>query len=312
VKLIDRHATEPSALSVRLIAAFAAILVLGLLLAAPALAGFEQVGTFGESGEETRFELRFDNTSGIAVNTTGAGGVPAGTVYAVSHQPGRSFVARYSPKGQFREAWGWNEAGLKFERCGPDGEPAHPTCTGAGAEGNGLSQLYRPIGVAVDQTTGDVYVLNGGPPDLRPHDIVQVFSPDGSQLIASFGDAGRLGESFDEGPANIHQIETLTNAIAVDASGNVFISDFAVFTSRVMVFSPQTPGDYTHYVYPATIRTMCIPAGRTITRMWCTALPSTMPEISIRRRVRLSASSLPATTLCQSANTRYRTPAFLG
>jgi hypothetical protein len=255
-----RHAKQStipaSAVPTRLSVAIGAFLALGLLFSASASAGFEQVGTFGESGEGNRLS----QATGLAVNTIGAGGVPAGTVYAVADKvEPTNYVSRYSPKGEFREAWGWSVSNPalsppQFERCGPDGEPAHPVCgDGSAGLGEGAGQLWRPRGVAVDQTTGYVYVLNEGyslPPG-RKHNLVQVFSADGSQLIASFGDLGGGAETFDEGPERIHQ--TFAGGIAVDASGAVYVVDQTqgVFPAetRAMVFRPQSPGDYEHYVY---------------------------------------------------------------
>jgi hypothetical protein len=251
VKLIDRHATEPSALSVRLIAAFAAILVLGLLLAAPALAGFEQVGTFGESGEGARLQ----GASGIAINRNGAGGVPAGTIYATADQGRADFVSRYSADGEFREAWGWGVSQpplspRQFERCGPDGEAAHPACMTENGDtlGNeGTGQIFAPRAVAVDQATGNVYVLNDHY-QSRLHNLIQVFSPDGSQLIAAFGNAGEPNESIEAGPENLHN--TIGGGFAVDASGAVYVADLATGTpGRTMVWKPQSPGDFGHYTY---------------------------------------------------------------
>ena len=68
----------------------AALLCLGLL-GAPAAWGvsFEGVGHFAGSASpvpEEKFaeEVQLGGTGGMAVNYTGAGGVPAGTVYAAS------------------------------------------------------------------------------------------------------------------------------------------------------------------------------------------------------------------------------------
>jgi DNA-binding beta-propeller fold protein YncE len=223
-----------------------------LLSAAPASASYEQVANFANNGESKQLQI----TTAMAVNTTGAGGVPAGTVYATG---GRQVVARYNPDGKFSEAWGWNASvggSEQFERCGPDGEAAHPVCKSGsegGKFGEGDGQLSYPQGIAVDQSTGYVYVLND-PNEHREHNVVEVFSADGSQLITSFGEAGAFAETFDEGPENLHAPST--SGLAVDESGLVYISDYKIappespeLGTRVMVFEPQSPGDYQHYVY---------------------------------------------------------------
>ncbi len=253
-----KDASRAPSLSARLCAAIGISLLLALLLAAPASAGFEQVATFGESGEGAQL----GNVTSLAVNMTGAGGVPPGTFYSVSDAGGggHNSVSRFNAKGEFREAWGWEvSVGGKeeFERCGPDGEAAHPVCkVPGGKEGEGAGQLYHPQAVAVDQTTGYVYVLNKSDTfhvgNERAHNLIQVFSADGAQLIAAFGDAGEISflpyETFEEGPEKIHVTEH--SGIAVDDTGAVYISDGSNYgEDRVMVWKPQAPGDYEHYVY---------------------------------------------------------------
>jgi DNA-binding beta-propeller fold protein YncE len=259
------------------------LLILAAVQAGSARASFEQVKTFGEGTAQLRVP------TGTAVNTTGAGGVPVGTLYAVAENS--ASVARYSPQGEFRAAWGWGvgdpemegievenkENGKKeirfvsragYQRCGPDGDLAYPTCEdrkeasekpladGLGIGGEGLGQLRTPKGIAVDQATGNVYVFNSG----RKKGTVQVFSADGSQRLGGFGELGERGnfpepaESIEEGPDKFHV--TNNNAVlTVGESGKVYIPDldFAEAPgsqlSRVMVFEPQTPGGYEHYVY---------------------------------------------------------------
>jgi hypothetical protein len=184
-------------------------LALALVLAAPASAGFEQVGTFGEIG----FSSPLHNAEGVAVNSTGAGGVPAGTVYAV----GRSIsgVMMYNAKGEFLKQWGGVET----------------------------------VGVAVDQTTGDVYLhawVNG-----EGNDAILVYSADGSQLIARFGVIANSSDTVEESPEKVHGGGLgIFEGIAVDGAGEVYLPDSTRNGERrVMVFEPKSPGDYEHYVY---------------------------------------------------------------
>jgi hypothetical protein len=194
----------------RLGGAFAAFVLFALLLAAPAFAGFEQVGHFAEN------ELEGASFAGnIAVNTTGAGGTPAGTFYV----PGRGVGSGGS--------YGVDSYGARGEFLGKD---------------NGLS----PRALAVDQTTGFLYLLS----ESLPHEIIKVYSADGSKLITAFGDHAAAGETFEQSPEKIHIQVTDLDGIAVDAAGTVYVSDHAnTGESRVMVFKPQSPGDYEHYVY---------------------------------------------------------------
>jgi len=261
VKHAKKSQDHVSSFSARLSGAVGLVFVMGFLVAASASATYEQVDTFATEGEDRQLV----NTTGMAVNFSGAGGVPAGTVYAVAGNR----VLRYSAKGQFREAWGWQVAEPssvkdEFQRCGPDGEAAHPHCSihgSASTGGEGVGQLSEPSGVAVDQSTGNVYVLN----NAREHNLIQVFTADGSQLLTAYGDGGVVGETFDEGPEKIHGSNA--NGITVDSAGVVYVYDHKVATeatpeeNRIMVFEPQSPGDYQHYVYAGRSRDIVNPQG---------------------------------------------------
>jgi hypothetical protein len=149
---------------------------------------------------------------GMAVNIDGVGGADPGTVYAVTASVvyGTQLL-RYNSKGELL----------------------------------GSTQILgSPLSVAVDQATGNVYVLIDTPTPGAPH--VLVYSPDGTHLIASFGEAVTGGETIDETPEKLH----IVYKIAVDNLGTVYVGDNQNNgVSRVMVFKPQTPGDYEHYVY---------------------------------------------------------------
>jgi hypothetical protein len=181
------------------------LLTLGLLFAAPAAATYEQVASFGA-------EKEIEQARSVAVNYSGTGGVPSGSVYVVRSggSPNKGFVVRYNAKGEF--LGGWNASGY---------------------------------GIAVHQGTGNVYVLDQV---SQGNDAVYVYNADGSELITSFAEKGAASESLDESPEKLHDI--LSNSIAVDNSGTAYIFDRNnAFENRVMLFEPQSPGDYEHYVY---------------------------------------------------------------
>ena len=155
------------------------------------------------------------------------------------------------------EGWGWGVAdgAQEFERCGPppEAKACHLSIIKSGetistdTAGEGLGEFFADEGIAVDQTTGDVYVLNSE----RKSGVVQVFSPTG-ELITSFGYRGGPTKLVKENPELIY---TPRFGIAVDGSGNVYIVDShevgSVGETRVMIFKPRTesPQKYEHYEY---------------------------------------------------------------
>jgi DNA-binding beta-propeller fold protein YncE len=116
-------------------------------------------------------------------------------------------------------------------------------CRTGGVHGEGVGQFNSPAGVAVDQSTGDVYVLDGA----RKQGMVQVFSADGV-LIGSFGEEAVFGELVSANPGKIER----PTGIAVDSSGDVYVVDVRHGggpESRVMVFTPEAGSEYKKYVY---------------------------------------------------------------
>jgi hypothetical protein len=243
-----------------------ALLCLGLLSASSASAAYEQVGNFagtpGVLHEGEIFDLsnppspwpeevQLGGVSGMAVNYTGAGGVPKGTLYAATRflRESAMRVARYNPDGSFSEAWNLTEnTNEEFppvkERCGPEGDPAQSVCRG------NPSAAVRATDVDVDQSTGNVYVYNGETSQAGIGQI-HVYSPDGSKLIAEFGEGAASGETTAATPGKLHGTFGALGGIAVNASGDVYLFDYNHSDNyhRLMVFEPQNPGDYEHYVY---------------------------------------------------------------
>ncbi len=258
----------------------AAVIATAVALCAPsgAQAAYEQVPEhFGTQGEAAQLSESF----ALAVNQTGAGGVPPGTFYVIGRY---HRVARYSPgkEGEtppFVEAWGW-EAGVgsgdEYARCGPAyagtasaAEGTYEKCTPLGTvpTGGGFElpgRLAILTGVAVDQTTGDVYVRNetgsdgAGP---RQHHLIEIFSATGKLIGEGFGDAASgtssPPESIAESPEKLHFTPGFGGgAMAVNASGTVYLTDSDYVgvghpQNRVMSFEPCAPGDYEHYCYAA-------------------------------------------------------------
>ena len=253
------------ALIVALPAALLPILLIGLAVASPASAAYQQVGTFaGNPGELHKGsedalwpeKVQLGGLSGMAVNYTGAGGVAAGTIYAVTAERGgseaKALIARYRPDRSFGVRWsvllknteekreGLGES--PYERCGPEGEAANPHCVPKPE----ASPDY--VDVDIDQATGNVYVfayaLGAGTP------LITVYSPDGSEVIARFGEKAANSDTVAESPAKIHETSGV-GAIAVNAAGEVYVFDLGnpKFYHRLMVFKPKTLGDYSEYEY---------------------------------------------------------------
>jgi hypothetical protein len=250
-------------------------LVFMLVWTGSALAAYEQQPEhFGTSGEAV---FGGGNSSyAMAVNVNGAGGVQAGSFYVVGDN---SRVMRFAPgsEGQeprFEEAWGWGIAeggpGQAYVRCGPayhgTANPAEHTyehCISPGGEfGGEESGHFGDLGgVAVDQTTGDVYVRNANlvlaGELVRAHHLIEVFTPRGVPVGEGFGDSGdpfsTPPESIAEGPGKLHRIGESESPIAVDGTGAVYVldKDYEVEhpETRVMVFRPCTAGDYESYCY---------------------------------------------------------------
>jgi hypothetical protein len=231
------------------------LLVFGSLFAARAFAAYEQVGIFAGSLTPPvkpgvfPEEVQLGGVSGMAVNVTGAGGVAPGTVYAMTKEVNDRVVARFEPESdgklKFVEAWEVVESNeVLYRRCGP----LLGTVCGTQQEGS-----QAAIDVDVDQVTGNVYVYRLRTEPSEGFAITE-YSPDGSKVIAQFGEVAVAGESTAASPEKIHESK-YPGAIAVDGSGDVYLYDENVkddFYHRLMEFRPQTPGDYEHYVYAGT------------------------------------------------------------
>lgn len=209
-------------------------------------ASFEPAGLFGASGNnESRLA---ESGDGVAVDDT------TGDVYVADEAGNR--IAVFDASGNFLQAWGWGvgNGADEYQRCGPEGEIAHPRCenhrgdgNSVGLNGEGTGQFDGPTAISIDQSTGDVYVLDGN----RKHNLIQVFDASGERIIASFGEeASSNQESVSANPESIHEVNS--DSIAVDSSGTIYVADQIVANpreNRLMMFRPEAPGGYEHYIY---------------------------------------------------------------
>jgi hypothetical protein len=215
-----------------------------LIWSARASAAYERIATFGgalSAGEGFTAKDQIGGANGIAINTTGSGGVEAGTIYVatvgtvVDPNPGLR-IARFSPEGDFELAWQGSE------RCGP----ALGTECPIRAEGAGSAV----VGVSVDQATGLVYVFNGEVPPGQ--DTIKVYNADGSHLVTEFAQKAPEGISTESTPNMYHGSSGLPGGIAVTDTGKVYLFDVNLPDQsryRLMQFDPEPAGNYEQYVY---------------------------------------------------------------
>jgi hypothetical protein len=228
--------------ALRGVTAVAVVALSFLLSAALARASYEQVKQFlpPPPGEEGAL---FGPPLGVAVD------YKSGDVYIADKNGER--VMRYGPEGEFLEAWGWGVAHPleenRLQTCGKRAfekkEAEYETCgtpetsVTQGIRGEGPGEFETPMGMAVDQTTGNVYVTD----DERKSGVVQEFSPDG-RLIAGFGSRGAFREPVSKSPGLIHEVKS--GDIAVDSAGVVYLADSNQGSEgRVMVWRPGRGGD---------------------------------------------------------------------
>lgn len=101
-----------------------------------------------------------------------------------------------------------------------DGESKYESCVSgceAGLAGNGEGELAKPRGIAINQQTGDIYVVDAG------NDRVEEFGAN-AEFIRSFGEDG-VAKGDLQSPV----------AVAVNPNGNVWVADFG--NNRVDEFS---------------------------------------------------------------------------
>jgi hypothetical protein len=219
---------------VALAVAMVAVLTLGMGVSVAEAAPKGVAAFFGNpAGSASSLAGQFGSGSplGAAVNSNPASPY-FGDVYAVDSSNHR--VQRFSSLGEFELMWGKDviktaptvntDLGSVFERCtfGPD-------CKAGIADSLG-GEFVTPTGVAVDQTTGNVYVVErnntgGG--------RVQAFTGDGQFLWVVGKDVVQAG-----GPGDVP-----TPSIVVNERQSVVIGAFDFFGCGCAV--PVTGGDFT-------------------------------------------------------------------
>jgi hypothetical protein len=115
-----------------------------------AIAAKAAVGSFG--GEGTQGGKFSHVLEGIAVNQTGNGGAGAGDVYVADTTFNR--IQQFTATGEFIRAFGLNVGGAGVNVC-----TVASSCV-AGTASSAAGGLSKPLGIAVDQLTGVVYVAD--------------------------------------------------------------------------------------------------------------------------------------------------------
>jgi hypothetical protein len=125
----------------------AAVLFFCGIHSSPTFAAKTVLSSFGEAGSGAG-QFGANAPAGTAVNTTGAGGVTVGDLYVADR--GGNRIEEFHADGTFVRAFGAGVGGAEVDVC-------VDSCV-AGAASSAAGGLANPWGVAVDQTTGAVYV----------------------------------------------------------------------------------------------------------------------------------------------------------
>ena len=179
-----------------------------LFTAAPALAGegYGVTTTFGSPGEGAG-ELALVATSReVEPEAVGSGvAVDQATKDVYVADTGNRRVDVFNEKGEFQFAFGGNVEPLGADVC------TELTGCQAGAEGSGPGEFVAPALIAVDQTTGDVYVGDTG------DNTITKFTESGV-LVSSWGMGGQLKEA-QAGEEPFGELR----GVAVDPTGDLWV-----------------------------------------------------------------------------------------
>jgi hypothetical protein len=229
--------------AVRRVSTIAAGIATLLVLAPTALASKTPVDSIGSGLSGTSGGL-FNAPRGIAVNQSGAGGVPAGTFYVVDTNNNR--IQQFDSTAKFIRTWGWGVSTetAQFEIC-----TVAANCR-AGLGGSGPGQLNRPQGIAVDQSNGNLYVTDQGNRRVDVFNAVGVFEGAFGWGVSTGAAAFQFCTTFT--PCRAPNTTTPTggqagkfgSAIGYPAidpvAGKVYVAD--VSNRRIDVFTPTLSG----------------------------------------------------------------------
>jgi sugar lactone lactonase YvrE len=138
----------------------------------------------------------------------------------------------------------------KVDASGMIGTVAGNGVSGFGGDGAAAADahLANPEDVAVD-AAGNLYIADTG------NNRIRKVTPDG--IISTIAGTGTKGSSLSDGPATKAELDSPAG-IAVDATGNVYVSDGG--NNRAVVLTVYVPSDFDKTAYP-------IFSGKTIARV---------------------------------------------
>ncbi|HVV89148.1 MAG TPA: NHL repeat-containing protein [Solirubrobacterales bacterium] len=183
-------------------------------------------------------------THGLAVDLTGAGGVPAGSVYLIDGSNNR--IQQFSADGAFIRAFGKE---VDQTTGGDICTAASGDVCKAGVAGEGVGRLNAAWGIAIDQTTGTLYVSE------QNSRRVDVFSATGvfEGAIGWNVDASAPAEELQfctaatgcktgvAGPAAGQLSNLKLSGLAVDPrTGDLYVADFG--NQRLAEYAVSTNG----------------------------------------------------------------------
>jgi hypothetical protein len=185
---------------------------------------------------------QLNNPQGGAVNRTGAGGVTAGDYYVADR--GNNRISQFSSSGSFVRAFGLNVGGAGVNAC-------TVTCQ-AGTASAAAGSVNAPLGVAVDQATGNVFVFGLNNRRIDVFSAIGVFegafgwavkagveSASELQFCTAGGTGCQAGEST-AAAGGFATNATNTRTIAVDSAGQLFVPNPG--SARLDVFLPTLNG----------------------------------------------------------------------